>query len=375
MPTTPPRTRAPLTAASGREAGPSLHPPHRPHPAGERLCPRGTQVGAPPAAGQAARTLACLALAPTPPPLPPWSSGAPSPGPLLGLQPPRAASTVPSAAPPAFREARSPARGRPGGSQSISVQRSGPGPPRPPGSPSPSRPRTHGAALSPPSPRRTRALHRQLGSRPRPRPRWPQPGAPAAERGPECVVKRPGSQVLPRPLSSVQRPSQTLCSTSAGSLPILSAQVHGTQSGHSVPEAHPRCSLCHHVPPSSVTAEHGSTAWPGPTRDPLTCGWTGLSPQRGHCGEDPVLCTCLFESPLSRLGGRAQEGCRLRRQPHGQPALSQGTRTAARAALWSFWLRSSLPLRTLTRGGAPATVSPRLGRLKSSPPAATPPLG
>lgn len=260
MPTTPPRTRAPLTAASGREAGPSLHPPHRPHPAGERLCPRGTQVGAPPAAGQAARTLACLALAPTPPPLPPWSSGAPSPGPLLGLQPPRAASTVPSAAPPAFREARSPARGRPGGSQSISVQRSGPGPPRPPGSPSPSRPRTHGAALSPPSPRRTRALHRQLGSRPRPRPRWPQPGAPAAERGPECVVKRPGSQVLPRPLSSVQRPSQTLCSTSTGSLPILSAQVRGTQSvtwscdrhagrsrasrlprGHAAPFAHPPC--------------------------------------------------------------------------------------------------------------------------------------
>ena len=74
-----------------------------------------------------------------------------------------------------------------------------------------------------------------------------------------------------------------------------------------------------------------------------------------------MLCTCLFESPLSRLGGRAQEGCRLRRQPHGQPALSQGIRTAARAALWSFRLRSSLPLRTLTRGGAPATVSPRKG--------------
>lgn len=179
MPPTPPRTRAPLTAASGRQAGPSLHPPHRPHPAGERLCPRGTQVGAPPAAGQAARTLACLALAPTPPPLPPWSSGAPSPGPLLGLQPPRAASTVPSAAPPAFREARSPARGPPGGSQSISVQRRGPGPPRPPGSPSPSRPRTHGAALSPPSPRRTRALHRQ--------PRVPASPTPAV-----AAARRPG---------------------------------------------------------------------------------------------------------------------------------------------------------------------------------------
>lgn len=129
-----------------------------------------------------------------------------------------------------------------------------PGPPPPPapghtGLPCPHRP--HGGRVP---------CTASLGSRPRPRPRWPQPGAPAAERGPECVVKRPGSQVLPRPLSSVQRPSQTLCSTSAGSLPILSAQVRGTQSvtwscdrhagrsrasrlprGHAAPFAHPPC--------------------------------------------------------------------------------------------------------------------------------------
>lgn len=89
--------------------------------------------------------------------------------------------------------------------------------------------------------------------------------------------------------------------------------------GHSVPEAHPRCSLCHHVPPSSVTAEHGSTAWPGPTRDPLTCGWTGLSPQRGHCGEDP--CCARASSNLRSQGS----GAALRRvagsggSPTGSP--------------------------------------------------------